>query len=31
MWQENTVLMSKFVQGAVRLVRAGSAGDQLDV
>ena len=31
MWQENMVLMSKSVQGARRVVRAASSGDELDV
>ena len=31
MWQENMVLMSKSVQGAMRMVRAASSGDELDV
>ena len=30
-WQENMVLMSKFVQGAMRMVRASSSGDELDL
>ena len=29
MWQEDTVLMSKFVQGAMRMVRAASSGDDI--
>ena len=31
MWQEDMVLMSKFVQGAMRMVRAASSGDELKV
>ena len=31
MWQENMVLMSNFVQGAMRMVRAASSGDELDI
>ena len=29
MWQEDTVLMSKFVQGAMKTVRAASSGDDI--
>ena len=31
MWQESMVLMSRFVHDAVRMVRAASLGDELDV
>ena len=31
MWQKNVVLMSRFVQGASRMVRAAGAGGELDV
>ena len=31
LWQENLVLMFKFVQGAMRMVRAASSDDELDV
>ena len=30
-WQENMVLMSIFVRDAMRMVRAASSGDELDV
>ena len=32
-WQENThmVLVSKFVQGGMRMVKTASSGDELDV
>ena len=29
MWQENMVLISKPVQGVMRMVRAASSGDEL--
>ena len=31
MWQENMIPISNFHQGAMRMVRAGSPGDRLDV
>ena len=31
MWQEDMVLMSKFVQGTMRMVRAASSGDELKI
>ena len=31
LWQTNMVLMSRFVQGAMRMVTAASSGDELDV
>ena len=31
MWQEDTVLVSKSVQGAMNMVRAASSGDEMDV
>ena len=31
MWQENMVLMSIFVHGATRMVRAASSNGELDV
>ena len=30
-WQDNMVLMSRFVRDAMRVVRAASSGDELDV
>ena len=30
-WQVNMVLMSRFVRDAMRMVRAASSGDELDV
>ena len=30
-WQDNMVLTSRFVRDAVRVVRAASSGDELDV
>ena len=30
-WQDNMVLMCKFVRDAMRMVRAASSGDELDV
>ena len=30
-WQDNMVLMSRFVRDAMRMVRAASSGDELDV
>ena len=30
-WQDNMVLMSRFVRHAMRMVRAASSGDELDV
>ena len=30
-WQDNIVLMSSFVRDAMRMVRAASSGDELDV
>ena len=30
-WQDNIVLMSRFVCVAIRMVRAASSGDELDV
>ena len=30
-WQGNMVLVSKLVQGAMRMVGAASSGDELDV
>ena len=30
-WQENMVLMSNLVQGAMRMVRAAGSCDELDV
>ena len=30
MWQENMMLISKVVQGAMRMIRAASSGDELD-
>ena len=30
LWQENMVLMPKFVQGAMTMVRAASSDDELD-
>ena len=30
-WQDNMVLMSRFVRDDVRMVRAASSGDELDV
>ena len=29
-WQDNMVLMSRFVRDAVRMVRAASSGNELD-
>ena len=31
MWQDNMVLMSRFVHDAMRMVRVASSGDELDV
>ena len=31
MWHEYMVIMSKFIRGAMRTVRAASSGDELDV
>ena len=30
-WQDNMLLMSNFVRNAMRMVRAASSGDELDV
>ena len=30
-WQDNMVLMCRVVRGAMRMVRAASSGDELDV
>ena len=30
-WQDNMVLMSRFVHDAMRMVRAASSGDELNV
>ena len=30
-WQDSMVLMSRFVRDAMRMVRAASSGDELDV
>ena len=30
-WQDNMVLMSKFVRDAMRMVRVASSGNELDV
>ena len=30
-WQDNMVLMSRFVRDAMRMVRAASSGNELDV
>ena len=31
MWQDNMVLMSRYVRDAIRMVRAASSGDELQL